>query len=336
MVTMRALARALGVSATSVSGALSGRGGVSAATALRIKQTASRLGYKRNPLASSILAGMRHSRSRRFGEIAAVSFSSADAPSTDVFHRELFSSARRRAEELGFNLTNLAIGDPNFPVKRLDTVLRTRGIEGLLLFPSRRQPDLSRLDWTRLSAVRVENSLSGPPLHCVCCDSLDLVIQALSRVAERGYRRPGLVIEREHDEEAQFRWSAAFQAICAREFAGDPIDPLCARDLCPEIFASWFAKNSPDVVLSHRPETMEWMESLGVRFPRTHGFVSLNTAHSARACAGLDHLPAQLGARATELLIGQLQFKDHGVSMEHMLTTIRGLWKDGPTVRRLA
>jgi len=70
--------------------------------------------------------------------------------------------------------------------------------------------------------------------------------------------------------------------------------------------------------------------------PGTHGFVSLNVIMKTRPCAGLDLQPRTLGARATELLIAQLQRNETGIPEWPSTTTIPARWVDGPTVRSAA
>ncbi|MSU23565.1 MAG: hypothetical protein EXS32_07045 [Opitutus sp.] len=54
-----------------------------------------------------------------------------------------------------------------------------------------------------------------------------------------------------------------------------------------------------------------------------------------RPCAGLDQQPAELGGRAVEMLIAQLQRNELGVPEWATTTTIPARWTEGPTVRKL-
>jgi LacI family transcriptional regulator len=62
--------------------------------------------------------------------------------------------------------------------------------------------------------------------------------------------------------------------------------------------------------------------------------VSLNVLYKTRPCAGLDQQPRELGARAVELLIAQLQRNERGVPDWPTTTTIPARWVEGPTVRK--
>ena len=87
------------------------------------------------------------------------------------------------------------------------------------------------------------------------------------------------------------------------------------------------------MVIAHVTEVIDWMEAAGARVPRTHGFASLNLLYQTRSCAGLDQQPRELGARAVELLIAQLQCNERGVPAWPTTTTIPARWVEGPTVR---
>jgi predicted GNAT family acetyltransferase len=74
--TVRSLARALGLSHTTVSDALRGKGRVDPATVARVQKAAREAGYHRNPLAAAVMSELRRSRGGTFrGVLAAVDLS---------------------------------------------------------------------------------------------------------------------------------------------------------------------------------------------------------------------------------------------------------------------
>ena len=168
----------------------------------------------------------------------------------------------------------------------------------------------------------------------MCCNHYRSILSILSTLAARGYKRPGLYIERGRDERTQRRFSAAFRSFQEAPSSGvEIVPPLIVEDHNQAEFSAWFRKHKPDVMLAHFTEILEWMEACGARVPETHGFVSLNVLYRTRPCAGLDQQPRQLGARGIELLIAQLQRNECGVPDWPTTTTIPGRWVDGPTLR---
>lgn len=333
--TVRSLARALGLSHTTVSDALRGKGRVDPATAEKVKKAAREAGYKRNPLAAAVMSELRRSRGGTFrGVLAALDLSEPDRAPHGVFHKELIAGGRARASELGFKLEEFIVGTAGMTLPRLDSILQSRGIHGVLLLPSWYAPDWSALDWSRYAGVYTDYIIERPPLHCVCCNHYRSMISTLTRLVERGYRRPGLVLERGRDDRTHRRFSAAFRSFQEGESNLDVIPLLVSHERRQDEFTAWFRQHKPDVVLGHFTEILDWMEAAGARVPETHGFVSLNVLYKTRPCAGLDQQPRQLGARAVEQLIAQLQRNERGVPEWATTTTIPARWVEGPTVRK--
>ena len=333
--TLRSLARILGLSRTTVSDALRGSPRVDPNTAERVHAAARAAGYRRNPLAGALMSELRRSRGTAFhGVLAAVDFNEPDRPAHAArYHRELQVGAEARADELGFKVEKFLVGHAGVSVQRLDAILQARGIHGVILLPAWDEPDLSNLDWTRYAGIYTDYIIERPALHSVCPDHYRSLLAALQRIAGLGYRRPGLFLQQHADERLQYRWSAAFRAFQESHVAIKPVPPLIVDAFREEDFARWFRRHKPDVVFGHNTAVIDWMESCGAVLPATHGFVCLNVLMKTRPCAGLDLQPRTLGARATELLIGQLQRNETGIPDWPSTTTIPAHWIDGPTLR---
>lgn len=337
MPTLRSLARTLGLSTAAVSNALNGHGRIAPATRLRVKRAARAVGYRPNPLTASLMGQLRRSGGSRFhGVVAAIDLVEPGRPPHGrSFHGELLRGAAQRANAAGFKFAEFVVGRDDLTTARLDSILRARGIHGILVLPAWHSPDWSGLDWSRYAGVYTDYNSSNPRLHCVCCNHYRSVMLAMARLAERGYRRPGLFLERSRNARIHHRWSAGFFAFQQTHPGFDAVPPLYFDTLDRREFIAWFQAHQPDVVIAHHPETIAWMEAAGARVPDTHGFFSLNLADqtASRPCAGLDQQPAELGARSIEMLVAQLQRNERGVPEWPTTTTIPGRWVDGPTLR---
>ena len=333
MITVRSIARQLRLSPATVSNALSGRGRVSPETAERVRAAAEAAGYRQNPLMANLMAELRRSRNDTFrGVLAAVELLEPSRSPHGIFHCELVIGARTRAAQLGFELTEFAIGTNGLSVPRLDLVLRARGIHGIVLLPSWHEPDWTQLDWTRYAGVYTDYNVGHPVLHTVCCNHYRSMMVTLAMLLERGYQRPGLFLERQRNDRIHHRWGAAFHAFHESVGTTTPVPPLFTDDLKRETFTRWFKKHRPDVVISHYTDTIDWMQSCGAHVPETHGFVCLNLLYKDRPCAGLDQQPRELGARSAEMVIAQLQRNERGVPEWPTTTTIPARWVEGPTL----
>ncbi|HVS53576.1 MAG TPA: LacI family DNA-binding transcriptional regulator [Opitutaceae bacterium] len=329
------MARALGLSHTTVSDALRGKGRVDPVTVDRVKKAAREAGYRRNPLAAAVMSELRRSRGSTFrGVLAAVDVIEPQRRDPHgIFHHELVAGGRERAVDLGFKLEEFVVGLNGMTMSRLDSILQSRGMHGVLILPSWYAPDWSQLDWTRYAGVYTDYVIERPSLHCVCCNHYRSMIALLGMLKERGYRRPGLCLENERDERTHRRFSAAYRSFQESEPDMEPVPVLMSGEREPEKFTAWFKRHRPDVVMGHFTELLDWMEAAGAKVPETHGFVSLNVLYKKRPCAGLDQQPRQLGARAVELLIAQLQRNECGVPEWATTTTIPARWIEGPTIR---
>lgn len=333
--TLRSLARDLGLSRTTVSDALRNSPRVDLQTAARVREAARVAGYRRNPLAGALMSELRRSRGTAFhGVLAAVDFNEPDRPAHAArYHRALQVGAETRAIELGFKVEKFAVGHAGVSVRRLDAILQARGIHGVILLPAWDEPDLSNLDWTRFAGIYTDYIIERPALHSVCPDHYRSLLAALQRLAALGYRRPGLFLQRHADERLQHRWGAAFRAFQLGRALPKPVPPLLVDEFNEGEFVHWFRRHQPDVVIGHNTVVIDWMESCGAKLPATHGFVCLNVLMAAYPCAGLDLQPQTLGARAAELIIGQLQRNETGIPEWPSTTTIPARWVDGPTLR---
>jgi DNA-binding LacI/PurR family transcriptional regulator len=333
--TLRTLARTLGLSRTTVSDALRGSPRVNPETVERVRAAAKTAGYERNPLTGAVMSLLRRSRGQQFrGVLAAIEMVQEERPAHAVRYNEsLLSGIAERADALGFKVERFEIGAQGVRLNRLDTILHTRGIQGLIVLPASGFPDLSSLSWQRYTAVYADYFIDHPALHCVCSDHYRSMIGLLQELHARGYRRPGLVMDIQLDERLQFRWEGAFLALQKYLPKTTAIPALRLREVTRSGFETWFKKYDPDVVLGHFPEAITWMKACGARIPKTHSFVCLNSLRTTEACASLDLQTTQLGARATELVIGQLLHNEFGIPDQPSLTTIPARLNEGPTLR---
>jgi len=332
--TIRSLAARLGLSRTTVSDALRKSPRVKPDTARRVWELADAIGYRPNPLAGALMSEIRRSRGQTFrGGLAAIDLDESDRPIPAVrFHEGLIDGARKRAAELGYKLQTFVVGRKGVDLTRLDTILQSRGIQGVLVLPAWREPDLSRLDWSRYAGIYTDYIIEHPGLHTVCCDHYRSLFSVLTRLGRMGYRRPGLFVQRQQDERLQNRWEGAFLGFQSGHPEAGAVPPLVMDELAREPFIRWFKRHKPDVVLAHFAGAIEWMTEAGMPVPRGAGFFSLNLTLHSRPCAGLDLQPRLLGSRGVEMLIAQLQRNERGVPGHPSTTMIAALWVDGPTI----
>jgi len=334
--SLRELAHTLGLSHTTVSEALRNNPRVKEATREKVLKAAETAGYRRNPLAGALMSEIRRSRAGTFrGVIAIIDADglSKRAPNSSRYHREMIEGANKRALELGFT-GEIFIGQREISGSRLDSILQSRGIRGLLLLPVRDDPDFSHLNWSHYAGVYADYIIERPHLHSICSDHYRAMIGGLNHLRTLGYRRPGLVLQQHNDERLLNHWQAGFRAYLDHHNDLTQLPPLILPEITREKFIAWFKKFRPDVVLCHSTEVIQWMEECGAEIPNTHGFCCLNVMINTIPCSGLDLQPYLLGARGVEMVVAQILRNEYGVPEIPSTTTIPARWVDGPTLPR--
>lgn len=330
--SVRLIAKLSGFSKATVANALNGSETVAPATARKVRAVADKIGYKRNPIVGTLMSAMRRSQGLSLqGVLAVVDIAEPQRPAHGPFHGELIAGAKAQAEEIGFKLETFVIDRSHLSFERLDSILKTRGIRGLVILPSWQTPDFERFDWSWYAGVYTDYITETPRLHSVCCDHYRSMFELLTLLHARGYRRPGLFIEAGRDERIHRRMTAAFRAFQQAHPDVAALAPCATSEIRAEPFARWFKRARPDVVLSHHPEVIAFLEKLGARPPAT-GFVSLNLAKAQQRCAGLDLQPRQIARCAVELLVSQIQRNAWGHPKCPTTTTLAAQFIDGPTL----
>lgn len=333
--SLQLLARKLGLSRTTISDALRGKGRVSPETVARVRQCAESLGYRPNPLIATVLSSINRSRGGGYrGALAVVDIHERSHWPHGPFPRELIAGAKARAAEMGFSISEFTAGGDVLPLPRLDQILRSRGIHGVIVLPAWQLPDLSVIDWSDYAGIYTDELTAPPELHSVSPDHYGSMLHLLAILAERGYQRPGLVLARGRDERIRHRQRAAFCAWQTAAPGRDHVPPLITVD-DPDYaqeFAPWFRRYRPDVVLSHFAETPGWIKA-GGRGKSSADFVLLNVLNQTAPCAAIDLQPRIIGARAVELVVGQILRGEFGVPEWPSRTMVPARWVEGPTVR---
>lgn len=331
--SINTLARTLGLSRTTVSDALRGKGRVSPDTVTRVRAAADAAGYRANPLVSTVLGAIHHARKSTCRGALAVVDIQEDGIEHGPFPRELIAGAKARAAEMGFTVGEFAVGRQGISWARLDTILQSRGTHGIIVLPTWFDADLASFDWSRYASILTDYVSTGPELHSVCSDHYASMCALLTRLVARGYKRPGLVLQQRRDERIRHRQSAAFTAFASGRTGLDFIPPLLTpgRPQFATEFAPWFCHHQPDVVLSHFAETPDFIRACATGEPP--GFVLLNILHQTKPCAALDLQPRLLGARAVEMVVGQILRNEIGVPAWPSRTTVEAKFVEGPTIR---
>ncbi|HEY9250977.1 MAG TPA: LacI family transcriptional regulator, partial [Rariglobus sp.] len=210
---------------------------------------------------------------------------------------------------------------------KLSRVLEQRGIRGLLLMPA---DDASRwtlpLDWTRFFGVALDHSLTGVPVHRVTDHHAADMATALAHVKERGWKRPGLVLDpRNNDRTLEMRLGA-YLARVAHDFPEAPEPLLVASgEKRAATVRAWMKAKRPDVVLAADRGVADL---LGKGRP----FVCLTRYTTAEAHPGILIDGEGVGRTAAFLLFSLLENPATAAALRPQTILIEGSWQAGGAV----
>ncbi len=326
MSSLRKLAADLGVSHSTVSAALRGLPGVKPTTRERVRSFAASSGYRLNPLASAVMGELRRARGGVFRGVLAVlrlEPRALLAAETERAQRRAAAGVAERAAELGFGIEEITLGQRGHEPARLEDILVSRGVDGVLVFAPEDDERMRLVDWSRLNAVVIGPAAAEHGLCAVCIDHLDAAARALGRLRAAGYRRPGLVLRSNESAESRRRWAAAFQvawAAGAGEAAGrggEKAPRLFVLEADHgEEFRRWVETELIDVVVSGADKRS--------RYPIPA--FSLDLPGERTTEAGIDQGHERFGARAVDLLTEQLM-RNREVTREASVTLLPARWR---------
>jgi LacI family transcriptional regulator len=340
-ITLKMVAAEAGVHFSTVSLALNGHPSIPISTRERIQAVAERMGYRPDPLLSALVAyRMRKRRPTAEGVLGWVDMWPSGLGGRKLYPA-LWAGATRRAERLGWKLEEFRNATLGVAPERLSRMLRSRGIDGLLIAPMPGERASLELEWSAFSAITVGTTLCSPHLHRVLPHQVHNMQMLMRTLNDMGYTRPGLAFDHTLNERTLHYWSAAYLDAQA-------CLPKCRRVVPFEIsadgrerFLAWVGRWRPDVIIATRPaEIRVALEGAGLRIPADIGIVSpafptesWQTGDNAfGGLSGIDERFDIIGATAVDTLVGLIHRHERGIPEDAMHIMIEGRWRPGVSV----
>lgn len=341
-VTMSVIAEKTGVSKNTVSLALRQDPQIPPATRLRIEQAARALGYVKNPVVAHLMTELR--KTHPVGYQRTLALLNAH-PDRDAFTRHptipaYVQGCRRRAESQGYRMDEFWLHDPELDGPRLNRILRTRGIRGVIivgLMDETRLPRKFQSVWKSHACVVTGVRTHEPTLSFCCVDHHALVMQAVEAGLALGYRRPALVIDDGIDRLVERRFSAGMwvgQQALPPEQRLRPFYQVEQARKNPALFHAWLEETRPDVIFTLYSAVRRWVEARGLRVPRDIGLIQLEQRASTRDWAGMDQHNDRTGEAAVDMLISLLHNDEIGIPPHPRATLVGASWVPGRTIRK--
>lgn len=343
-VSLRDIAERAGVSRATVSMALRNHPKVARSTALALQKVAQELGYRSNPLLSTI-SGLRRRGERiepkPLQEVAVITSRPTGAPrgASELALAARVEAVQSYAAALGYQLVIHELLQDENAAEHLGRKLFVRGCEALIAMPPERADFAARFPWERFTAVGVRGvgGTTELPVHEVVEDPFAGATRIAMELAARGYQRPGLVLRSVGPETLELqRLEAAWLQGNPREPGGWAPGMICR--VAPGDDAAivrWCEATGPDVIIGSDLDVLRALERSGLFRGDQLGFATLRLEEEAleTGVAGLrDTTILQLRA-AVNLLEQEQRLLHRGIPEYRQLVPIKPLWFEGNTLR---
>lgn len=335
-----AVANAADVSPMTASRVLRGSPHVSPATRERVLAAAKRIGYRPDPLFARLMSVVRSTKRKGIQPGIGI-------VRDDVYHDDLHDPAyqyvstqdiRNRAERHGYLVEEFTLGHGGLTPRRLTSILRARGIEGLIISPQSSRMDCSALDYSDFATATFGYGLQSPYLHRACTNMWQGILGVAETLTARGYRRIGLAITDWIDARLDHTYSGALLYFQQRVAPEERIPRLIFPANNPadgrQAFCKWVKQYRPDVIISFHTYVPDWLvEDLGLRIPDDIGLVVHDWTETMRGFAGINHCRPIVAAAAVDLVATQLMQNERGIPEVPKQVLVRPTWVEGPSIR---
>lgn len=337
-VSMRDIARATGVSVSTVSLAIKNSSRISEKVRQKIQDKIRELGYRPDPILKA-LCHYRRSKSTVSYNAELAWINCWPNPNDLRSYKEFelcWQGAYDEAKACGFRLEEFRLQECG-SFGRLDKILRARNIDGILIPPHGALWPSSwpELQWNDFCVVRLGHSVTQPRTHRVTSDQLEDGMIAFENIWNKGYRRIAYVTTRETTTRGT-RFSAGFLMGQLKTGAKSRLYPLLMSDKKDpkedqKQLTAWLQKTKPDAIFTDCPSLRRLLTTCGYRVPDDFGLAATSIL-DCDASAGIDQNSMEIGKAAVQLLISLINHNERGVPTTCRELLIEGRWVDGPSL----
>lgn len=340
-VGLQAVARAAGVSPMTVSRVFRRHPGVRPENRRSVERAALKLGYQPDPHVTRLMARVRSYRQRSLAPVIAIvrDDSPGDALHDAAYHYVATEDIRRRSEQHGYRAEEFFVGRDGITAARIVQILRTRGVEGIIVSPQSSRNFGAQIDYSHFAAATVGYGLQQPTLHRAGTNMTRGILQTAALLVARGYRRIGLALTEWMEARAEHTNSGAMlnfqRSLPPRERVPLLLFPSNNVADNAAIFCRWVKQHRPDVVISFDAYVPDWLtRRLGLRIPEDIGLVVHDWRPEDSGFAGIHHQRPHVAAAVVDLIVTQLMQNERGVPEVPRQILIPPVWVEGPSVRQ--
>lgn len=338
-IKMSDVADRLGVSPTTVSLALNNHPRISESTKMKVMQACQEMGYHPDPIAQTLAHKGVHSDGSRFlGTLAVLEGGDRHRMTKNHSQRKFWDQAlENTCLKTGYRVDRFVVGNTEREQRALNRILQARGIQGLIIYGHNHEVHQWALDWDNFAAVAYSGSLHEHFIHNVMSSSFQDVYDAVIRLQQMGYRRPGYFMDNTRFDYWDAGFSYAFGNGATRLKTTKLIleEDLGQKDREARLL-QWIDRYQPDVLVTYYSEfVLKTLEKKGIRIPEDIGYFCLDVWESIQRFSGLTQSREAANQVEIDLLHGMLTRSEFGPPQNPFCIQIPSAWNEGETLKRV-
>ncbi len=338
-ITMQDIAKRAGVTKTTVSLALRGDARISAKTRERIEELARDMGYRPNPLVSSLMTQVQAGRGVSKGtQLALLGPPGNEAwamASPYSYPRQIYDGLRERASELGYGVDIIEADPAHKSFDACVRVMRNRGLRGVILPPFQAPAHYfpAEFDCEGFSVVAIGYSQGIAGVHRVAHSQFRIAYRITQEVLARGHRRIGMHLSEEMNDRTGHKYPGGFLGALSEvpELRFSQENIFYAHDE-PQRLLDWVKDLKLDALITQYPSDFHILKEAGYHMPKDLGFVLLSTSEGEHHMTGCYHDPFTLSAAAVDLVTAQLNRNETGKPRFPKTVLTPEVWVEGETL----
>lgn len=350
--TLKQIADQIGCSKNTVSLALRNSTRVSEEMKRKVHKIANELNYLPNARINEAMGYMRSFKKTTIKETLGILVDwPVESKSQLAYNQHLtliFDSFEQRAAELGYATNYLFLSAPEMSSRRMDRIIRSRGIRGIVIVPMAKGPARLSISFDDIASIQIGRTLWSPRIDTVAGDDAYAVYLAAKVLRRRGYRKIGFFFSRWGLAQSHNRleMGALYSQKHINEIEKIPIGisekqktekDFLDIEKAQKEFIPWFQKYRPEAIICIGAVIKPMLESkLGLRVPEDVGIVQYDwVPKPGLELAGIWHNKNLQAARAVERLITKITHGMFGLPQHPEEVIFPAMWMEGPSVRRL-